>query len=292
MAEIVGIRFKRAGRVYYFDPAGITLAVNDYIVARTNRGLELGRVVIAPSQVVANEITEPLQPVVRKATPDDIKKAEEFAAKEDEVLAECGKLIEKLNLPMKLLSAEYNLDGSRITFYFSAEERVDFRELVRELAARFKVKVDLRQVGPRDETKLVGGFGRCGRPLCCMSFLSEFAPVSIKMAKEQNLPLNPMKISGVCGRLLCCLTYENELYRDMKEKLPRVGAKVSTPMGIANVVGTNPLKESVMVELESEAVVEMPLSDITLLEDASSRKPGKAISNDKEKKSETDANAN
>ena len=292
MAEIVGIRFKRAGRVYYFDPAGITLAVNDYIVARTNRGLELGRVVIAPSQVVANEITEPLQPVVRKATPDDIKKAEEFAAKEDEVLAECGKLIEKLNLPMKLLSAEYNLDGSRITFYFSAEERVDFRELVRELAARFKVKVDLRQVGPRDETKLVGGFGRCGRPLCCMSFLSEFAPVSIKMAKEQNLPLNPMKISGVCGRLLCCLTYENELYRDMKEKLPRVGAKVSTPMGIANVVGTNPLKESVMVELESEAVVEMPLSDITLLEDASSRKPGKAGNKDREKKSETDANAN
>jgi cell fate regulator YaaT (PSP1 superfamily) len=292
MAEIVGIRFKRAGRVYYFDPAGITLAVNDCVVARTNRGLELGRVVIAPSQVVANEITEPLQPVVRKATPDDIKKAEEFAAKEDEALAECGKLIEKLNLSMKLLSAEYNLDGSRITFYFSAEERVDFRELVRELAARFKVKVDLRQVGPRDETKLVGGFGRCGRPLCCMSFLSEFAPVSIKMAKEQNLPLNPMKISGVCGRLLCCLTYENELYRDMKEKLPRVGAKVSTPMGIANVVGTNPLKESVMVELESEAVVEMPLSDITLLEDASSRKPGKAGNKDREEKSETDANAN
>ncbi len=264
MAEIVGIRFKRAGRVYYFDPAGIDLEVNDYVVVKTARGLELGRVVIAPRQVLASEINEPLKPVVSKAEPEDIKRAEEFAAKEEEALIECGKLIAKLNLPMKLLSAEYNLDGSRLTFFFSAEERVDFRELVRELTSRFKIKVELRQVGPRDETKLIGGFGRCGRPLCCMSFLSEFAPVSIRMAKEQNLPLNPAKISGVCGRLLCCLVYENEQYHGMKETLPKIGQRVSTPTGVADVVGTNPLKETVIVRLESQALVELPLSEISI----------------------------
>jgi cell fate regulator YaaT (PSP1 superfamily) len=207
MAEIVGIRFKRAGRVYYFDPAGIEMEVDDYVVVKTARGLELGQVVIAPTQVLANEVTEPLKPVVRKAEPEDIGRAKEFEAREAEALAECGRLIEKLGLSMKLLGAEYNLDGSRLTFFFSATERVDFRQLVRELNRRFKVRVELRQLGPRDEAKLVGGFGRCGRPLCCMSFLTEFSPVSIKMAKEQNLPLNPQKISGVCGRLLCCLAY-------------------------------------------------------------------------------------
>jgi len=165
---------------------------------------------------------------------------------------------------MKLLSAEYNLDGSRLTFFFSAAERVDFRELVRELTKRFKVRVELRQVGSRDESKLMGGFGRCGRPLCCMSYLSEFSPVSIRMAKEQGLSLNPMRISGVCGRLLCCLGYEGEQYRVMKEKLPKEGQRVSTPTGIASVVGGNPLKETVLVELESGARVEVPLSEVTI----------------------------
>jgi len=274
MAEIVGIRFKRAGRIYYFDPAGIDLEVNDYVVVKTARGLELGWVVIAPKQVLASELTEPLKPVMRKAEPEDIKSAQEFAEKEREALAECGKLIAKLNLPMKLLSAEYNLDGSRLTFFFSAEERVDFRELARELTNRFKTRVELRQVGSRDEAKLIGGFGRCGRPLCCMSFLSEFAPVSIKMAKEQGLPLNPMKISGVCGRLLCCLVYEGEQYHAMKEKLPKEGQQVSTPMGVAKVVGGNPLKETVLVELESQATVELPLSEVTI-EDEQLHKRGK-----------------
>jgi len=264
MAEIVGIRFQRAGKIYYFDPAGINLEVNDHVVVKTARGLELGQVVIAPKQVLASEVTEPLKPVVRKAEPEDVSRAQEFAEKEKEALAECSKLITKLNLPMKLISTEYNLDGSRLTFFFSAEERVDFRELVRELTNRFKTRVELRQLGPRDEAKLVGGFGRCGRPLCCMSFLSEFAPVSIKMAKEQDLPLNPMKISGVCGRLLCCLVYETELYRAMKERLPKIGQRVSTPMGVAKVVGANPLKETVLVELESEATVELPLSQVTI----------------------------
>ena len=265
MAEIVGIRFKRAGRVYYFDPADIDLEVNDYVVVKTGRGLELGRVVIAPKQVLAEEVTKPLKPVVRKAEADDIKHAQEFEDKERKALAECGKFIAELNLPMKLLSAEYNLDGSRLTFFFSAAKRVDFRELVRKLASRFKVQVELRQVGPRDEAKLIGGFGRCGRPLCCMSFLSEFSPVSIKMAKEQELPLNPMKISGVCGRLLCCLGYESEQYRIMKERLPKEGQQVSTPMGVASVVGGNPLKETVLVELEDGARVELSLSEVTIV---------------------------
>jgi cell fate regulator YaaT (PSP1 superfamily) len=284
MAEIVGIRFKRAGRVYYFDPAGNDLEVNDYVVVKTARGLELGRVVIAPTQVLASEVTEPLKPVVRKAEPEDIERAQEFEDKVGEALAECGKLIAKLGLPMKLLGAEYNLDGSRLTFFFSATERVDFRELVRQLNSRFKVRVELRQLGPRDEAKVVGGFGRCGRPLCCMNFLTEFSPVSIKMAKEQDLPLNPLKISGVCGRLLCCLAYESEQYHAMKEKLPKQGQRVSTAMGPAEVVGSNPLKETVMVELESEATVELPLSDITVEE----QPPDKGSKKDSKKGSKED----
>jgi cell fate regulator YaaT (PSP1 superfamily) len=263
MAQIVGVRFKRAGKVYYFDAAGLELEVNDNVVVQTARGLELGWVVIAPRQVLADELTEPLKPVLRKAEPEDVRRAHELAGKEDEALAECAKLIAKLNLPMKLIGAEYNLEGNRMTFFFSAEERVDFRELVRELTSRLKMRLELRQVGPRDEAKLTGGFGRCGRPLCCTSFLCDFAPISIRMAKEQNLPLNPMKISGVCGRLLCCLLYENEQYRDMKAKMPKEGQLVSTPTGPAKVVGTNPLKATVLVELESQATVELALSDIT-----------------------------
>ncbi len=265
MDKIVGIRFKKAGRVYYFDPADIDLEVNDYVVVNTTRGLELGQVVISPEQVLASQVSGPLKPVVRKAEPEDIERAQEFANKEEEALAECGKLIAKLGLPMKLLSAEYNLDGSRLTFLFSADQRVDFRELVRELTSHFKIRVELRQVGPRDEAKLVGDFGKCGRPLCCMSFLKEFDPVSIRMAKEQDLSLSPMKISGVCGRLMCCLTYEHEQYHTMREKLPKEGQQVSTSMGTATVVGGNPLKETVLVELESKATVELPLSEVTTI---------------------------
>jgi len=267
MAEIVGVRFKRAGRVYYFDPVGIDLELDDYVIVETSRGNELGRVVIAPRQVLAEDITEPLKPVIARAEPGDIERVEKLAAKEESALVECGKLIDKLKLPMKLVSAEYNLDGSRLTFFFTATERVDFRELVKELTRRFRMRVELRQIGPRDEAKLVGGFGRCGRPLCCMSFLTDFNPVSIKMAKEQDLPLNPMKISGMCGRLLCCLGYEQEQYRALKEKLPKRGQQVSTSMGVANVVGGNPLKETVSVEFESGAIVELPLSGVNVIKE-------------------------
>ena len=278
MAEIVGIRFKIAGKIYYFDPNGIDLEVDDRVVVETTRGLEVGRVAIASREVDASEVVKPLKPVVRKAEPDEINHAEQYEEKEREVMEECSQLVAEMNLPMKLLSAEYSLDGRHLTFFFSAEERVDFRELVRELAGRFKIRVELRQVGARDEAKLLGGFGRCGRPLCCASFLSEFTPISIRMAKEQNLPLNPMKISGVCGRLLCCLAYENQQYRSMKEKMPREGRQVATAMGTARVLGTNPLKETVLVELESNVSVELPLSEISLNEDIESRpapRPGR-----------------
>ncbi len=263
MANIVGIRFRRAGKVYYFDAGDIELETGDYAVVKTSRGTELGHVVIAPDQVVASETGENMSPVIRKAEPEDIAKAEELSAKAEEALIECGKMIGELQLPMKLLSAEYNLDSSRLTFLFSAEERVDFRDLVRRLTGNFKVRVELRQVGSRDEAKLLGSFGRCGRPLCCTSFLTEFTPVSIKMAKEQDLPLNPMKISGACGRLMCCLAYEGEQYRLMKEKMPKVGQRVSTRMGEATVVGSNPLKETVLVEMDSEATAELPLADVS-----------------------------
>lgn len=263
MADVVGIRFKRTGKVYYFDPSDIELKVGDCVVVETTRGLELGRVVIAPSQVLASEVTKPLKPVVRKADIADIEQADKIEQKEDEALAECTELVAKLKLPMKVISAEYNLDGSRLTIFFSAEGRVDFRELVRELSHRLKVRVEMRQVGPRDEAKLLGGFGRCGRPLCCASFLSEFSPVSIRMAKEQELPLNPMKISGICGRLLCCLGYEFEQYRIMREKMPKEGQRIKTAMGVANVVGGNPLEGTVLVELEGGARVELSLDEVT-----------------------------
>ncbi len=267
MSEVVGIRFKRAGQVYYFDPAGLELEVNDYVVVKSPRGLVVGRVVISPKQVLGSEIIEPLKPVLRKAEPEDLRQMEEFKSKEKESLAKCGEIVARLRLPMKLLAAEYNLDGSRLAFSFSAEGRVDFRELVRELTATFKTRVELRQVGARDEAKLTGGFGRCGRPLCCATFLSNFDSVSMKMAKEQYLPLNPAKISGVCGRLLCCLGYESEQYRAMKEKLPKIGQRVTSPMGEGKVVGVNPLKETVLVQLESEATLEVPASEVAIVEE-------------------------
>ncbi len=274
MDKIVGVRFKKVREVYYFDPAGIDLEVNDYVVVETTRGLELAHVVIAPKQVVASAVTKPLKPIVRKAEPEDIRRVQELETKEREALVECGKLVEKLNLPMKLLSAEYDFDGKRVTIYFRADERVDFRDLVRELAGYLKARVELRQTRPRDEAKLLGGCGRCGRPLCCASFLTEFVPVSIKMAKVQNLPLNPMKISGVCGRLMCCLAYESDLYQAMKEKLPRDGQWVSTLTGQGKVVGSNPLKETVLVELEeSQATVELPLNEITVIKPQSPPEP-------------------
>jgi cell fate regulator YaaT (PSP1 superfamily) len=261
--EAVGIRFKRNGKIYYFDASGINLKIGDSVIVETAQGLELGKVVINDTGKIYSMINKPLKPVVRLASANDLQCANEFKQREGEAMVECGKIVDKLKLPMKLISTEYNIDGSRLMVFFSAEGRIDFRELVRELSYSLKVRVEMRQIGPRDEAKLLSGFGRCGRTLCCASFLSEFNPVSIKMAKEQGLPLSPMKISGICGRLLCCLDYEFEQYRKMREKIPRDGKRIITDKGEGVVVGSKPIEEKVMVELESGVKIELSLDEIT-----------------------------
>jgi cell fate regulator YaaT (PSP1 superfamily) len=248
--------------VHYYDPTGLELEVNDRVVVEAAHGLALGRVVIAPEQVLDSEFTEPLKPVLRKATPDDLKQAEQLREQEKEALSKCAELLVKHNLPMKLLAAEYNLDGSHLIFYFGAEKRVDFRALLRELGTTFNCRVELRQLGARDVAKMSGGLGRCGRTLCCATYLPKFEAISVRMARDQNLPLNTEKLSGVCGRLLCCLSFEHEQYLLMKQKLPLVGQSVSTGHGRAKVIGSNPIKETVTVQLESEAILELPLSQI------------------------------
>lgn len=262
MPSIVGIRFKRAGRVYYFDPGNLDLQVNDEVVVETARGSEAGRVVIAPKQVLESEIPEPLKPVLRRLEESDRQLMESYRKREPEAFQRCLQRIHHHGLPMKLVGAEYNFDGSRLTFFFTAEGRVDFRELVRDLASTFHTRIELRQIGVRDEAKLIGGMGRCGRVLCCASFMSDFTPVSIKMAKDQDLPLNPMKISGVCGRLLCCLNYENEFYTWTKQQMPRIHETVTTPLGVGRVVSMNVLRETVVVEIEGKPVAEMHCSQI------------------------------
>lgn len=259
---IVGVRFERAGRIYYYDSAGIELNIGDWVVVETEKGVRGGWVVIAPNQVLVSELQEPLAPILRRAEAEDLTQLEELKAGEREALAQCAAKVAERNLAMKLVSAEYNLDGSRLTVFFTAEERVDFRDLVRDLAATLKTRVELRQIGPRDEAKLRGGYGRCGRPLCCSTYLCTFSPVSIRMAKEQDLPLNPMKISGLCGRLLCCLAYENEQYCLLRERMPRLGEKVETPEGPGKVVASSLLKERVSVLLENETTLDLPLAEV------------------------------
>lgn len=277
MAEVVGIRFRKNGKIYDFDPQSFELKSGDLVVVETARGLELGEVIV-PKHNGEQAPDTVIKPVVRLAEKADVEKAESLSIKEGEALKECDNLVARLELPMKLISAEYNLDASHLTIYFSAENRVDFRELVRELSHNLKVRVELRQIGPRDEAKLLGGYGRCGLELCCASFLTEFNPVSIKMAKVQDLPLNPLKISGVCGRLLCCLGYECEQYRQMKEKMPREGTRVMTDAGPGLVVGGNPLTEKVLIEYETGARLEIPVSRIKLMKESTQPSSLKAAS--------------
>lgn len=262
MTRVTGVRFKHAGLVYYFNPGDMELVPGEDVVVDTARGASIGKVVIAPKEVDASEIGEPLKSVLRKAQLEDLEQIKKMREMESEALVKCEELVERFHLPMKLLSAEYNLDGSYLTIYFKSEKRVDFRALLRELSSMLKTRVELRQVGTRDAAKLVGGVGRCGRPLCCASHLTRFETISMKMAREQNLPLNPTNISGVCSRLLCCLAYENEQYREMKQKLPPVGQAVGTRLGAGKVIGVNPLKETITIQLESEAVVELPVSEV------------------------------
>ncbi len=263
MPKVVGIRFKPVSKIYYFDPHGFEdLEAGDYVVVETARGREVGRVSTVPSEISDEEVVGQLKPVVRRATAWDLVQMQTFRDREQEALARCREKVAEYNLPMKMVKAEYSFDGSRLVFYFTAEKRVDFRLLVRDLAKIFRTRIELRQIGVRDEAKLLGGLGPCGRPLCCSSYLCEFSPVSIKMAKQQDLPLSPMEISGLCGRLLCCLAYENDHYCETKQKLPKVGEMIVTQHGRGKVVGLNVLKEAVEVELESEVTVEVAVSEV------------------------------
>jgi cell fate regulator YaaT (PSP1 superfamily) len=257
MPTVIGIRFKDSGKTYFFDPNGhTTLDQGDHVIVETVRGPELAKVAYTPREAMPDEIVGELKPVLRRAEPADFERMRLLNARHDEVLARCGEKIREHGLPMRLVKAEYSFDGSRLTFYFTAEKRVDFRMLVRDLARAFRTRIELRQIGPRDEAKLLGGIGPCGRLLCCATFLPDYARVSIKMAKDQDLPLNPTKISGVCGRLLCCLSYEHDQYVQVKAALPRRGAWVQTPDGPGEVVSVNVLKETVIVSLAGSGVHE------------------------------------
>ncbi len=257
---IVGIRFRPAGRIYYFDPQGQSYTTGQYVIVETVRGVEAGRVVIAPKKIAERDLSDLLKPVLRLATEDELRMMLSFKSKEKEALVRCAERITQHNLPMKLVEAEYTFDGSRLTFYFTAEERVDFRGLVRDLATTFRTRIELRQIGARDQAKLQGGVGPCGKTLCCSSWITDFGVVSIKMAKEQGLPLNPSKISGVCGRLLCCLSYENENYIQAKQLMPQIGAILNTPSGPGKVVSINVPKDSVEVMLESGVTIQIPVN--------------------------------
>ena len=244
MAKVIGIKFKNTAKVYYFAPANNKDAYkeDDGVVVETSKGVEYGTVVFGAKEVPDSEISHPLKPIIRKATEKDIAKVKEKEAKIPEAMEFANKKINELNLDMKLIGAEYSFDGNKLTFYFSADERIDFRELVKHLASNFKVRIELRQVGIRDETKILGGIAPCGRVCCCASCMPEFSKVSIKMANNQGLHLNPSKISGLCGRLMCCLEYENEYYAEVYKKMPKVGGTVKTPEGDGVVVSNDMLK--------------------------------------------------
>lgn len=250
MATVIGVRFKKAGKVYYFDPAGFWPRPGDAVVVETSRGIELGEVVTGAREVPDEQIVPPLKQVVRVATAEDIARAENNAAREKEAYAICQEKILQHKLEMKLVDVEYTFDNSKIIFYFTANGRVDFRELVKDLASVFKMRIELRQIGVRDEAKMLGGLGSCGRPICCGAFLGDFQPVSIKMAKEQNLSLNPTKISGQCGRLMCCLKYEQAYYESALKKLPKVGREVITPDGSGIITEINVIREKVRVRMQ------------------------------------------
>lgn len=236
MTKVIGVRFRQAGKIYYFSPGKYQIKKGDRVIVETARGIEYGTVVLGVKDVKDEEINQPLKSVIRMATEEDKHTEEKNREKEKEAFQICQEKIRKHNLEMKLINAEYTFDGNKVLFYFTADGRVDFRELVKDLAAVFRTRIELRQIGVRDETKIRGGIGICGRPLCCHTYLSEFAPVSIKMAKEQNLSLNPTKISGVCGRLMCCLTNEQETYEVLNSKLPGIGDTVTTTEGLKGEV--------------------------------------------------------
>ena len=266
MTKVVGVRFRNVGKIYYFDPKGYEIKAGSHVIVETARGVEFGKVVLGAREVKDEDVVHPLKEVIRVATKDDEEREEQNRRKEKEAFKICQKKIREHGLEMKLIDAEYTFDNNKVLFYFTADGRIDFRQLVKDLAAIFKTRIELRQIGVRDETKILGGIGICGRCLCCHTYLSEFAPVSIKMAKEQNLSLNQTKISGVCGRLMCCLKNEQETYEELNKKLPGVGDFVTTPDGITGTVqSVNVLRQlvRVVVEINNEKEIqEFPAGEL------------------------------
>ena len=268
MIKVVGVRFKKAGKIYYFDPADMNIQKDTYVVVETARGIEFGECVIGIKEINENDIVSPLKSVLRIATNEDIEKHFKNKDKEKDAFDICLKKIQEHGLTMKLIDVEYTFDNNKVIFYFTADGRVDFRDLVKDLATIFKTRIELRQIGVRDEAKMLGGLGPCGRPMCCSSFLGDFASVSIKMAKEQNLSLNPTKISGICGRLMCCLNYEQSTYEDIRKRMPKVGSIVKTSEGTGEVFSNNIVKESIKVKLkkgEEEVLEEFKIDNIELI---------------------------
>lgn len=263
MYDVVGVRFKKAGKIYYFDPGELAIQKDDFVIVETVRGVEFGKVVVAKKQVGENDVVLPLKKVVRIADQKDRIIVDENKAAAKEAYEVCGQKVNEHQLDMKLVDVEYTFDRNKVIFYFTADGRVDFRELVKDLAAIFRTRIELRQIGVRDEAKMLGGVGPCGRMLCCSTFLGDFDPVSIKMAKDQNLSLNPTKISGLCGRLMCCLKYENDNYESSKEMLPDLGEFIETPNGRGKVVGLNILQHIMQVEFPSQGrVLEYTLDEV------------------------------
>jgi cell fate regulator YaaT (PSP1 superfamily) len=266
--DVVGVRFKKAGKIYYFDPGGLTIAKDDFVIVETVRGVEYGRVVVAPKKVDEHDVVLPLKKVLRIADQKDRMIVEENKQAAKEAYEVCCEKVSTHQLDMKLVDVEYTFDRNKVIFFFTADGRVDFRELVKDLAAIFRTRIELRQIGVRDEAKMLGGIGPCGRMLCCSTFLGDFDPVSIKMAKDQNLSLNPTKISGLCGRLMCCLKYENDEYEAAKEQLPDVGEWIETPDGPGKVVGLNILERVLQVDVPSQERVLEYTHDEILKQDA------------------------
>ena len=266
MTKVIGVRFRTAGKVYFFDPLQLEIKRGDHVIVETARGIEFGTVVAGVHEVEDDKVIQPLKPVMRIAGERDIEQEAANKEKEKEAFKICKEKILKHGLEMKLIDAEYTFDNNKVLFYFTADGRIDFRELVKDLASVFKTRIELRQIGVRDETKIRGGIGICGRPLCCHSYLSDFVPVSIKMAKEQNLSLNPTKISGVCGRLMCCLKNEQETYEELNRRLPGIGDTVTTPDGIqGNVQSVNVLRQLVKVVVEigdEKEIQEFPVGEL------------------------------
>jgi cell fate regulator YaaT (PSP1 superfamily) len=262
MPTVVGVKLRFAPKALWFDPVETTPAEGDTVIVDTERGTEIGLVAQAPHEVPDSELVAPLKPILRVATDADLARTDELAALEREAMPVFRQLVDEYKLDMKPIDVEYLFGGDKVVFYFVAEERVDFRELVKELASKFKARIDMRQVGVRDEARMIGGLGHCGEQLCCVRFGGEFQPVSIRMAKEQDLPLNPLKISGLCGRLMCCLRYEFEAYKDYKQRAPRKGTIVETPLGLAKVSELNTPHETVGMRLEDGKRFSVPLKDM------------------------------